>query len=161
MEEIIPVSNPPTPRVATTGAPIASRVGSTGRKGNPNRYAYTVGRVQKMVRELVKTPNQWFLARKDATNRSSLAPTLSKYPQIHVATRKTAPKTYNIYVCYVPNEDGGMDNILADDIASWAVREQLSVERMIDQKNRKENRVKRQALVPVLSSDLPIPIISV
>lgn len=154
MEDITPVATPP--RVATIGNRTA-----TGRKGNPNRYAYTVGRVQKMVRELVKTPNQWFLARKDATNRSSLAPTLSKYPQIHVATRKTADKTYDIYVCYVPNEDGSMDDVLANDIASWIEREELSAERVADEKRRAETRSKRQSATPPLPSNISIPTISV
>lgn len=153
MENITPVES--LPKVATIGSRTPA-----GRKGNPNRYAYTVGRVQKMVRELVKTPNQWFVARKDATNRSSLAPTLSKYPQIHVATRKTGDKLYDIYVCYVPNEDGSMDSVLANDIASWADRETVGAERVADEKRRAETRAKRQSVIPPLPSDISVPIIS-
>jgi len=153
-EQIIPVENPP--KVSSIG----NRT-TTGRKGNPNRYAYSIGRVQKMVRELVKTPNQWFIARKGATNRSSLAPTLSKYPQIHVATRKTGEKQYDIYVCYVPNADGSMDSVLANDIASWAERDELLTARTADETRRAESRAKRRSAIPPLPSDVSVPTISV
>lgn len=153
-DNIIPIDSPPP------SAMIGNR-GTVGRKGNPNRYAYTVGRVQQMVRELVKTPNQWFLARQGATNRSSLAPTLSKYRQISVATRKTGEKVYDIYVCYVPNADGSMDENLANDILSWSERDNMNAERMADEKRRAETRAKRRSTTPPLPSTASIPTIGV
>lgn len=154
MSEITPVASPP--RLATVGSKTI-----VGRKGNPNRYAYTIGRVQKMVRELVQKPNVWHIARAGATNRSSLAPTLSKYPQIHVSTRKVGEGKYDIYVCYVPNADGSMDTVLADDIASWADRDRLNAERQDEQSRRAETKSKRKSVVPPLPTDISIPSISV
>ena len=153
-DSIIPIDS--VPRTA-----MMMNRSTVGRKGNPNRYAYTIGRVQQMVRELVKTPNQWFIARQGATNRSSLAPTLSKYRQIRVSTRKTGDKVYDIYVCYIPNEDGSMDENLANDIASWAERDTLNAERTADEKRRAETRAKRRSVTPPIPSDTPIPTIGV
>jgi hypothetical protein len=99
-EHIIPMAE--LPKAGAGGNRI-------GRKGNPNRYAYKVGAVQRIIQQIVKTPNTWFLARENASNRSSLAPTLGKYEQIEVATRKQEDGTFNIYVMYVPNSDGSMN----------------------------------------------------
>lgn len=100
-----------------------------GRKGNPNRYAYKVGAVQRMIQQIVKTPNTWFLARENASNRSSLAPTLGKYAQIEVATRKQQNGTFNIYVMYVPNRDGSMNANLFHDLREWDSRDYLDQQR--------------------------------
>jgi len=100
-----------------------------GRKGNPNRYAYKVGAVQRMIQQIVKTPNTWFLARENASNRSSLAPTLGKYAQVEVATRKQENGTFNIYVMYVPNSDGSMNANLFHDLREWDSRDYLDQQR--------------------------------
>lgn len=100
-----------------------------GRKGNPNRYAYKVGSVQRIIQQIVKSPNNWFLARENASNRSSLAPTLGKYSQIEVATRKQENGTYNIYVMYVPNSDGSMMSNLHHDLREWDSRDKLDRQR--------------------------------
>ncbi len=94
-----------------------------GRKGNPNRYAYRLGVVQKLILELVEKPNVWCLVRESATNRSSLAPTLGKYKQFRFATRKREDNgLYDIYVRYTPNEFGQPDEKLATDITEWKSR---------------------------------------
>ena len=96
-----------------------SRCGASGkgRKGNPNRYAYRLGSVQKLILEVVQKPNVWCLVRESASNRSSLAPTLGKYAQFRFATRKRDDDgLYDIYVRYTPNEFGQPDEKLARDI---------------------------------------------
>jgi hypothetical protein len=116
--------------VVMTELPKAGAGGNRiGRKGNPNRYAYKVGSVQRIIQQIVKTPNTWFLARENASNRSSLAPTLGKYAQIEVATRKQENGTYNIYVMYVPNSDGSMDANLHHDLREWDSRDNLDKQR--------------------------------
>ena len=102
-----------------------SRGGSSGRgrTGNPNRYAYRVGVVQKLIMELVEKPNVWCLVRESATNRSSLAPTLGKYKQFRFATRKREDNgLYDIYVRYTPNEFGQHDEKLSNDLREWKSR---------------------------------------
>ena len=94
-----------------------------GRKGNPNRYAYRLGSVQKLILEVVQKPNVWCLVRESASNRSSLAPTLGKYAQFRFATRKRDDDgLYDIYVRYTPNEFGQPDEKLAGDIQEWKQR---------------------------------------
>jgi hypothetical protein len=116
--------------VVMTELPKAGAGGNRiGRKGNPNRYAYKVGSVQRIIQQIVKNPNSWFLARENASNRSSLAPTLGKYAQIEVATRKQENGTYNIYVMYVPNSDGSMDANLFQDLREWDSRDNLDKQR--------------------------------
>jgi hypothetical protein len=102
-----------------------SRGGASGkgRKGNPNRYAYRLGTVQKLILGVVQKPNLWCLVRESASNRSSLAPTLGKYSQFRFATRKREDDgLYDIYVRYTPNEFGQPDEKLAADIQEWKDR---------------------------------------
>ena len=97
--------------------------------GGTNRYSYRVGVVQQTIREVVKHPNKWVLARQDSNNRSSLAPTLSKYKQLRWRSRKNDKGLYDIWVCYTPNPDGSMDALLDADIQAWNAREVIGRER--------------------------------
>jgi hypothetical protein len=106
-----------------------SPTGLLGRKGNPNRYAYKVGKVQRLIQQVVQHPNQWVLARQGASNRSSLAPTLSKYPQIKFSTRKQDDGTFDIYVRYTPNTNGTPDDVLAQALADWKRKDEVAIKR--------------------------------
>lgn len=94
---------------------------------NPNRYTYRIGVVQQIIRELVKTPNQWSLVREASKNRSTLAPTLQKYKQIRFATRKRNDGLFDIYAMYTPDENGQPDEVLADALAEWSEREKKAL----------------------------------
>lgn len=94
-----------------------------GNNKGTNRYTYRVGVVQQVIREVVKHPNKWVLARRDSANRSSLAPTLSKYKQLRWRSRKNDNGLFDIWVSYTPNPDGSMDGLLDADIQSWNARE--------------------------------------
>ena len=95
----------------------------TTSNGGINRYTYRVGVVQKIVREVVRHPNKWVLARRDCKNRSTLAPTLARYKQIRWQSRKNDNGLFDIWVSYTPNPDGSMDGLLDADIQSWNSRE--------------------------------------
>lgn len=109
-----------------------SRGGASGgrKKGTPNRYTYRLGRVQQMIRKVVENPNIWHLAREGSTNRSSLAPTLSKYPSLRFSTRKREDGKYDIYVRYTPVE-GKPDPALAEALHEWSHREEMAKSRPV------------------------------
>jgi|LauGreDrversion4_2_1035121.scaffolds.fasta_scaffold869252_2 hypothetical protein len=94
-----------------------------------NRYSYRIGVVQQVIREVVKHPNKWVLGRQDSNNRSSLAPTLSRYKQLRWRSRKNEKGLFDIWVCYTPNPDGSMDAMLDADIQSWNAREVIGRDR--------------------------------
>jgi len=73
--------------------------------------------------------HKWVLGRQDSNNRSSLAPTLSRYKQLRWRSRKNEKGLFDIWVCYTPNPDGSMDAMLDADIQSWNAREVIGRDR--------------------------------